>query len=209
MAAALGLGACGMFEAELPPPRAAPAAPAPAPAPPPPTPRPAPAPPPDLARPADRVARRLLAYNEKISQLAPADLAAEIARLDALVSAPPAPESPDVVLQLSLALAVEHNPGDLARAGDLIDPIAASAEPDFEPWQAVARLLAGRIAEERRLEDQLDRQAAQRRDTQQKIQQLTEKLEALKAIERSMTARSGGGAAGADQAPPAPAPHAP
>jgi hypothetical protein len=53
---------------------------------------------------------------------------------------------------------------------------------------------------------------AQRRDTQRAIQQLTEKLEALKAIERSMTGHPSaasppgpGSAPGAESAPP-PAP---
>jgi hypothetical protein len=62
----------------------------------------------------------------------------------------------------------------------------------MRPWQPLARLLAGAIDEQRRLEDLLDQQAAQRRDTQRAIQQLTEKLEALKAIERSMNTRSTG-----------------
>jgi hypothetical protein len=58
----------------------------------------------------------------------------------------------------------------------------------------MARLLLARIAEQRRLEDAFNREAAQRRDQQRTLQQLNEKLEALKAIERSMTTRPGPGA---------------
>ena len=53
-------------------------------------------------------------------------------------------------------------------------------------WAPWARLLAGRAAEQRRLEEQFDRLAQQLRDSQRRIDQLSEKLEALKAIERSL-----------------------
>ena len=100
---------------------------------------------------------------------------------------------------------------------DAIDGMVAAADetgdasPAPQPWRPLARLLLARIAEQRRLEEQLDKMTAQRRDTQRAIQQLTEKLEALKAIERSMTAHPApppalpGSAAGAESAPP-PAP---
>jgi hypothetical protein len=78
------------------------------------------------------------------------------------------------------------------------------------------------MAEQRRLEDQLEKGAAQRRDQQRTLQQLNEKLEALKAIERSMTARPPGAnplpaatsvaplqAPATATAPPATAPKAP
>src|SRR5882762_8116564 len=117
--------------------------------------------------------------------------------------------SADHVLALALALAQEHSPGDLARAASLLEPITQATSPEPQPWQPLARLLAARIAEERRLEDELERQSSQRRDTQRTIQQLSEKLEALKAIERSMTAHPAatppaGSAPGPESAPPVP-----
>ncbi len=131
-------------------------------------------------------------------------MAAEIARLGAEVSPTDSTASPDAVLDLALALAQQHNPGDLARATSLLEPITQAIKPELQPWQPMANLLAETIAEQRRLEDQLERQAAQRRDTQRAIQQLSEKLEALKAIERSMTSRAPGTAApGTEPAPPA------
>jgi hypothetical protein len=181
------LCACGLLPADAPPPMA-PAALVPAPAvvvepEPPPVPALAPE---ELADPADRAARALLAYHEQLLQIAPADLPMEIARLDAEVAVPS--PSPRVMLELAMALTEQHNPGDLARAAGLVEPIASGTAPELQPWQAMARLLADRIAEQRRLEDLIDRQVAQRREIQHTIQQLTEKLEALKAIERSMTA---------------------
>jgi hypothetical protein len=182
--------ACGLFESPPPPPpphRAPPPAPVAAPAPPAVLVAPA-----DLAKPADQVARRLLAYHEQIRLLSPTELAAEIARLDATLAPGVTTSPPDILLDLSLALALQHNPGDLARAGSLLDPLTQAADPDLLPWQGIARLLAGRIAEQRRLEEQAERQASQWRDSQRTNQQLTEKLEALKAIERSMIKRPAG-----------------
>jgi len=193
-AALLLLGAC----TTAPAPPAAPPAPPPAPV------APAPAPviskPLDLALPSDQAARQLLAYDEKLRALAAAELSAEITRLSYELSTTSPLAPPDLILQLSLALAYQHNPGDLARAGTLLEAVTLSDARELLPWQPLAHLLAGAILEQRRLEDQLERQNTQLRDAQRSIQQLTEKLEALKAIERSMIRRP----AGADSLGPTP-----
>jgi hypothetical protein len=183
-----------------PPPKpASPPAPKPAPVEPPPAPKVvAPAPPPQ-PEPHDAAARRLLAYHEQIRQMSPQDLANEINRLNAAVSATPTAAPPDVVLELALALAQQHNGGDVARAVALLEPITKSGAPELAPWQPLARLLLGRVLEQRRLEDALNRETARNRDQQRTLQQLNEKLEALKAIERSMANRPTGGV------PPVPA----
>lgn len=149
--------------------------------------------PPATPEPADVAARRLLAYHEQIRQLSPQDLANEINRLNAAVSATPTAAPPDVVLELALALAQQHNGGDVARAVALLEPITKSSAPELAPWQPLARLLLGRVLEQRRLEDALNRETARNRDQQRTLQQLNEKLEALKAIERSMANRPTGG----------------
>jgi hypothetical protein len=206
----LGAAACTPLHPVPPPP------PPPAPAaaePPAPPPAPAPAPPPveqplpELANETDLAARRLLACDRRLRRMSPPELATEISGLNALISSAGASTVPDTVLCLALALAQQHNPGDLARAASLLEPLAqppAAADPS--PAQPLARLLAGRIADQKRLEDELERQATQRRDTQRAIQQLTEKLEALKAIERSMTARPPPAPAGEAAAPATRAP---
>ena len=132
-------------------------------------------------------------------------LAAEIGRLNNQLPANQGTGWPATALELALALAQTRNPGDLARAISLVDPVVRSAAPDFQPWQPVARLIAVRLAEQRRLEEQLERQAQQLRESQRNVQQLNEKLEALKAIERSLTNRAPAPAAPA----PAPAPRVP
>ena len=185
--------------APVPPPEPVPVAePAPAPAPP-----PAPATPPAEA--ADLATRRLLAYHEQLRQMQAPEVAAEVTRLNALVTGP-STAAPPRALELALALAQMRNNGDVARALGLIDPIARSNAPELQPWQPLARLLAARIVEQRRLEEQLERQTQALRESQRNVQQLNEKLEALKAIERSLTNRP---PAAASAAPAVPAPRTP
>lgn len=212
---AVSLAACVTPPAELPPPAPAASAPVAAPA-------PAasavvimvPSPP----EPADQVSRQILGYHEQLRQMSAADLGNEITRLNAIVSANTSAAPTGAVLELALALSQQHNGGDVARAVQLLESVVKAGAPELQAWQPMARLLLARIGEQRRLEDALNREAAQRRDQQRTLQQLNEKLEALKAIERSMTTRPGPGAAAvpvtpvpaaASAAPAAPAPKAP
>jgi len=201
--AALWLAACSTLQPPPPPPVAPPPAPPPVVAPPPPPPPPPPVVP--QVDPADAAARRLLAYHEQLRQFTPAELAQEVTRLNAMISANASAVSPSMVLELALALAQTRNNGDLARAVTVLDPLVRSSAPELAPWQPLARLLMARLADQRRLEEQLERQSAQLRDAQRNLQQTTEKLEALKAIERSLNARPGG----TPSAAPAPATKAP
>ena len=211
--AALGLcTACTLPRPPEPPPVVEAAAPASAPAsavvaaPPPPPPPPAAAPSPqDLT---DVASRRVLAYHDQLRMLSGPDLAGEVARLNAQLPGNVATSSPGIALEFALALAQTRNPGDLQRAIGIVDQIVRSSAPELLPWQPLARLLATRFGEQRRVEDQLERQGQQLRESQRNVQQLNEKLEALKAIERSLNNRAP--AAGAP-APPAtaPAPAAP
>ena len=56
----------------------------------------------------------------------------------------------------------------------------------------LARLLAARLLDQRRLEDGVERQSQQLRDSQRRIEVLNERLEAMRAIERSLTPRGAG-----------------
>jgi hypothetical protein len=202
-AAALLVAGCAL---KVPAPEVA--APAPAPAPPPPPvlaapPPPAPMPPaqPSPQSLADAATRRVLAYQEQLRAMPGAEVAAEVGRLNGQLPALQGAGWAANALELALALAQTRNPGDLGRAIGLVDPVARSAAPEFQPWQPVARLLAVRLAEQRRLEEQLERQTQALRESQRNVQQLNEKLEALKAIERSLNNRV--------PAAPTPAPAAP
>jgi hypothetical protein len=138
-------------------------------------------------QPADAAAQQLLAQHERLLKLTPAELAQEVAqREDAKLD-------PAAATQLALALSLNRGNGDLARAAGLLEQVLHSGAPEAQPWTGLARLLLGRVAEQRRLEDQIERLNQQardsQRDNQRRLDQLNEKLEALKAIERSLNAR--------------------
>lgn len=131
----------------------------------------------------DLAGRQLLHWQEELRIAGGEPLAARIARLLS------APSTPAHSVELGLALLHTRNPGDAARAQTLLDGVARAGTPEAAPWADWARLLAGRAAEQRRLEEQADRQSQQLRENQRRIDQLSEKLEALKAIERSLVPR--------------------
>lgn len=138
----------------------------------------------DPVLPGDLASRRLLAHHDVLRTLSPNELAQEINRLAALSAAP------DSALELALALLQTRNGGELNRAIGLVEPISKNGATEHRPWQPFARLLLSRLLELRRLEDLLDRRNLELRDSQREVKQLNEKLEALKAIERSLAPRS-------------------
>lgn len=152
-----------------------------------PEPAPAPAPQPapvEVASPA----LLALAHADRIRGLPPADLAPEIARLAALADAEPdrlGAELPLVQVQLAMTLMQTRSALDALRAGQLLQRVLGQATPEARLLQPVARLLQAQVLEQKRLEDQLDRQAQQLRDAQRRADQLNDRLDALRAIERS------------------------
>lgn len=138
-----------------------------------------------LISPADRAAQQLLIQHERLRALAPAELAQEIA------AAGPAAEdgarAPQAAVQLALTLSLAH--AETPRAQALLEQVQRSEAPEAKAWAGWARLLAGRLTEQRRLEGEIDKLNQQARDSQRRLDQTHEKLEALKAIERSLHAR--------------------
>ena len=123
---------------------------------------------------------RMLAYAERVRVMPPADLTQETARLGDAAS-------PEAQVQLSLVLSQLRQLPELIRAQELLARVLGNA--DAQSLHPLARLLASRYAEQRRLEEQLDKQNQQLRDVQRRLDQTNERLEALKAIERSLTSR--------------------
>lgn len=129
--------------------------------------------------------RSLLAYTDRLRAMSGTELSTEITRLG---------EPGEVLMtqmQLALALLQTHLPSDTARAQALLQKAVAGSGGETPSLQAFARLLVARTAEQRRLEDTVDRQNQQLRDSQRRIDQLNERLEAMRAIERSLTSRPG------------------
>ena len=121
----------------------------------------------------------ILAYADKVRPLGPPELAAELNRLGDLV------ETPAVQMQMAIVLAQTRSSADLARASGLLQRVIANPSADAQPLQPLARTLAARYTEQRKVEDDRDKQAQQLRDSQRRIDQLNDRIEALRAIERS------------------------
>ena len=128
-------------------------------------------------------ALKALSYADRVRSLSTAELVQEISRLGEA-------STPVEQLQLALTLSQLRQTPELIRAQDLLTRLLANASPEAQTLHPLARLLAARYGEQRRLEDQLDKQAQQTRDVQRRLDQTNERLEALKAIERSLTSRS-------------------
>ncbi|MDM0024735.1 hypothetical protein QTI27_09375 [Variovorax sp. J31P216] len=120
-----------------------------------------------------------LAYADKVRPLGAPELAAELNRLGDLV------ETPAVQMQMAIVLAQTRAPADLARASGLLQRVISNPSADALPLQPLARTLAARYAEQRKVEEERDKQAQQLRDSQRRIDQLNDRIEALRAIERS------------------------
>lgn len=130
------------------------------------------------------VLARALAYAERLRTLSPAELTAEQAQIGEPGS------SPERLMHLALVLSQTHVPADTARALGLLQRLSALNAPEAVELRPLARLLAGRLLEARRLEEQADRLAQQLREAQRRIEVLNDRLEAMRAIERSLTPRA-------------------
>lgn len=135
--------------------------------------------------PVDLAARHLLAYQAVLLAMSPAELAREVSRLgDGSASVAD-------TMDLALALGLTRSNGDLARAQGLLDQVLANG--NAQAWHGLARLLATRYGEQRRADEQTERANQQlreaQREHQRKLDQLNDKLEALKSIERSLNSR--------------------
>ncbi|SFD85210.1 hypothetical protein [Paracidovorax konjaci] len=156
---------------------------------------------PSPARAAVSVPRQMLQYADRVRTLSPPEITAEIAQLS---DAQSANGSPEKTLQLALALLQTRQPADTARSLGLVQKVLGDARPAAAALHPLSRLLENRLLQQRRLEDQLDRQGQQLKDGQRRIDQLNERLEAMRAIERSLNARPGAPGNGKTAPPPAP-----
>jgi hypothetical protein len=121
----------------------------------------------------------MLSYADKTRSLNGGELGAEISRIG------DPGDSPTTQMQLALLLSQTRVPADLARALGLLQRVIANPSPEAQPLQPLARALAARYVEQRRVEDDRDKQVQQLRDSQRRIDQLNDRIEALRAIERS------------------------
>ena len=121
-----------------------------------------------------------IAFAERVRGLPAAEVAQEIQRLGERSY------SPLDATQLAVALGQTRAPANQARAQSLLQRVLADPTPEAQPLQPYARLLSLQIADQRRADEQAERQAQQLRDAQRRIEQLNDRLEAVRAIERSL-----------------------
>ncbi|WP_029527580.1 hypothetical protein [Polaromonas glacialis] len=145
---------------------------------------------------------RVLAYADRVRSMSNAELNQEVARLGN-------PYIPASQLQLAIVLGQLRQTPELIRAQEVLTRLLANPDAEAQALHPLARLLATRYGEQRRIEDLLEKQNQQTREVQRRLDQTNERLEALKAIERSLTSRAAVPAASAPASrgrTPAPAP---
>lgn len=134
------------------------------------------------------VLETMLAFADRVRGMQPAELTQEISRFG------DGSDSATRLMQLVIALAQTKVAPNTQRAQALLQRVLASNEPDARALHPLARLMAPQLAEARRADEQIERQAQQLRDAQRRIDVLNERLEAVRAIERSLPSAPGFGA---------------
>jgi hypothetical protein len=167
------------------------AAPEPAPEPEPPESEPVvsePAPQPEPAQPAQDAASApaaespvtaMLAYADQVRTMAGPAAAHELSRLS---GQPPTAAN---LFQMALVLLQMRGPGDIVRANQLLQRVQAEDSREARALHPLARLVAAQLAEQRKVEEQAERNAQQLRDAQRRADQMQDRLDALRAIERA------------------------
>ena len=139
----------------------------------------------------------VLAQADHIRTLQPAELAQEINRLGQ------PPDTSVRLMELALALAQSKSAANAARAHALVQQVQGRTDDESRALHPLARWAAAQFSELRRTEEQTERQAQQLRDAQRRIEQLNARLEAVRAIERSLPSLPSLPASGASAPAPA------
>ena len=150
------------------------------------------------ARASDGPLTVVLAYADRIRGVPAAELAQEIVRLT------DGADSATRLVQLAVALAQSRTGGNGVRAQALLQRVLGQSDAEAQALHPLARLLAAQLTEARRADEQAERQNQQLRDAQRRIDHLNDRLEALRAIERSVPSRPAGPASAPVSAPAGP-----
>lgn len=121
-----------------------------------------------------------IGYAERVRTLPAAELTQEVQRLG------DTGYSPLRALQLALALGQSRTGPNTARAQSLLQRVLADGSGEAQGLRPLARLLSAQLSDQRRADEQAERQAQQLREAQRRIEQLNDRLEAVRAIERSL-----------------------
>ncbi|MFJ3048378.1 hypothetical protein ACIPEN_21305 [Herbaspirillum chlorophenolicum] len=124
----------------------------------------------------------LLSYNAVLRKMPPAELGRELQRINAY------PASPSNNVRRAMALSMTRDPIDLAKAEAQLWNVMADNSVEAEKLKPLVQLLVSSYADLRRVADNAEKSSIQLKDAQRKLDQLNDKLEALKNIERSLPA---------------------
>lgn len=166
-----------------PPPILTPPAPVPEPAPaarPEPAPAPAATPPPPAPDASELL--DLLAYHQRLRSLGAAELTRELSELASQ------PGGPANSIRRAMLLSLGREGSELALAQQQLERAEIDGHNSDPLLRPLARLLSAQLAEQRRLSDSLARLGQQLKDSQRRNEQLSQTLEALKAIEQKLPA---------------------
>lgn len=144
--------------------------------------------PPRIVVVADPKLAELLAYQASLRAMSSSELVKaqlELSRAD---------HAPYNTIRRAMLQATLRTPGDLARAQTLLDSITQASSEEAKLLAPLAQFLSGQYADLRRQDETVERLNGQVRDAQRRNDQLNEKLEALKNIERSLSVRPTAGA---------------
>src|SRR5450830_648667 len=122
----------------------------------------------------------LLVYHQSLRRLSQQELGRELQALNARQG------GAMLAMQKALVLGLTRDSNDLARAQVQLGTVLNANDSDAVALKPLAQLLVSNYAEMRRLSESADKASQQSKDTQRKLDQLSEKLEALKTIERTL-----------------------
>jgi len=122
----------------------------------------------------------LLAYHQSLRRLSPQELGRELQALNARHG------GAMLAMQKAMVLGLTHDAGDLTKAQAQLGSVLSATDSDAVALKPLAQLLVSNYAEMRRLSDNAEKAGQQARDNQRRLDQLSEKLEALKNIERTL-----------------------
>ncbi|WP_306410262.1 hypothetical protein [Herbaspirillum sp. RV1423] len=129
----------------------------------------------------------LLAYHQSLRRLSQQELARELQTLNARQGG-----GAMLAMQKAMALGLTRDANDLARAQVQLGTVlhASDTDADANALKPLAQLLVSNYAEMRRLSESAEKAGVQARENQRRLDQLSEKLEALKNIERTLPGQS-------------------
>ena len=123
----------------------------------------------------------LLTYHQSLRRLSSQELGRELQALNARQSG-----GAMLAMQKAMVLGLTHDANDLARAQVQLGTVLNATDSDAAALKPLAQLLVSNYAEMRRLSESADKAGQQAKENQRRLDQLNEKLEALKNIERTL-----------------------